>query len=190
MMLFSGAGGAFVIESAAAASLLFPFVFFPATAALFASVRDMVLDTSSRKLVRSFMGYMRENYRKSMIGGIFITAAWLCWAAGYFSFSSVSVIFQFAMLGAGIPLLIVTLYFFVVNAHYDIAVKEIYKKALLLTFGNVRLSLMILGVTFLLFYVSINGFLALLLFFTAAITAFIIFSLFYRFYVSVNTQNV
>lgn len=179
----------YLLETAAFASVLLPFLFFPATAALFSSVRDMVMGTRENKMIFRFFGYLKENYKKSALSGIYFTALWLIWTVGYLNYFESNIIFQFAMLGLGMPLFIASLYYFVINAHYDISIKQTFTKVFLLTFGNIPLSLMMFGVTLLILYVSVNGWLVLLLFFSAAVTAFILFSMFYRFYVSVHAHN-
>src|SRR5699024_10611344 len=54
------------------ALVLAPFLFFPGTAALFASCRDWILDKERKSLVRAFWGHYLENYKQSFIGGIFL----------------------------------------------------------------------------------------------------------------------
>jgi uncharacterized membrane protein YesL len=170
--------------------VLGPLLFFPATAALFASVRDFVMQKESKSLIVRYFKLFAENYRRSAAGGALLTVLWLIWAVDYYYFSGSSVILMFAFLGMVIPLFVFTMNFFVVLAHFDMPVRKLLRKALLLTFGNIKMTAITFAVSFVIFYVSVNGALFLLLFFSVSITAFFIFSLFYRYYARISGEAV
>lgn len=179
-----------VILSICLIAMLAPFFFFPATAAMFCSARDFVLQKETSGLVKSFFSFFLSNYKKSSLGGLLLTTLWLIWAVDYYYFSGSNIILMFAFLGMGIPLFVYTINFFIILAHYDISLKAVLKKSLLLTFGNIKLTMTICILSFIIFYVSVNGFLFLLLFFSGSITAFVVFSSFYKYYVSINGEPV
>ncbi len=188
-MVLTGSASGLEIELFAASALLLPLFFFPATAALFSSVRDMVMEKEPRSMARQFIVHLAKGYRQSVSGGIILTLIWLVWAVDYYYFYGVNVLFQFVFLGLAVPLILVTIYFFILQAHYDVKLKELFKKAFILTFGNIRLSLMIFGASFLIFYVSVNSLVFLLLFFSGSITAFLVFSFFYKYYTKVSAAG-
>ena len=63
-----------------------PLLFFPATTAMFASVRQWVMQGTISPLLKSYWGYYKENYKKSFLGGLILTAAWAVLIADYYYF--------------------------------------------------------------------------------------------------------
>ncbi|WP_147804558.1 YesL family protein [Alkalicoccus halolimnae] len=188
-MVLTGRAGGMEVELFVASSLLLPLFFFPATAALFRSVRDLVMEREPRSVAKQFIMHLAKGYGQSAAGGAVFTFIWLIWVVDYYYFYGVNVLFQFVFLGLAVPLVLMTIYFFILQAHYDVRLKVLFKKAFILTFGNVRLSLMIFGASFLIFYVSVNSLVFLLLFFSGSITAFLVFSFFYKYYTTVSAAG-
>ncbi|UOQ46577.1 DUF624 domain-containing protein [Gracilibacillus caseinilyticus] len=164
--------------------VLTPFIFFPATTALFACVRDWTLDRDQHSIVRSFCRYYTGNYRKSCISGILLTAVWTIWGIDYYYLSSRNVVLLFAFLMFGLILFVYTIHFFSMLAHFEMDLRMLWKNAFLLTFGRPLLTVVISLISFVILYVSMNGLLFLIPFFTGSLIAFLTFSAFYRWYLN------
>ena len=163
-------------------AIIAPFIFFPATTAMFASVRDWVLQKEDRSLIRSYWKYYKENYRRSVVGGIILTLIWVIWGVDYYYFSTVNVILMFAFIIMGVLLFVFTINFFSVLAHYELNIRSLLKTTLIITVGSPILLFTVTIGSGIILYVSFNGLLFLLLFFTGSLISFISFSAFYRLY--------
>jgi uncharacterized membrane protein YesL len=163
-------------------AIIAPFIFFPATTAMFASVRDWVLQREAPSLIKNYLKYYKENYRRSLVGGIILTLIWLIWGVDYYYFSTVNVILMFAFIIMGVFLFVFTINFFSVLAHYELKIRSLLKTTLIITVGSPILLLTVAIGSGIILYVSFNGLLFLLLFFTGSLISFISFSAFYRLY--------
>ncbi|UOQ86828.1 YesL family protein [Gracilibacillus salinarum] len=162
--------------------ILTPFVVFPASTALFACIRDWILDRDQHSIFSSFCRYYVRNYRKSCISGILLTAVWTIWGIDYYYLSSRNVMLLFVFLVFGLILFVYTIHFFSMLAHFEMNLRMLWKNAFLLTLGRPLLTVVISLVSVVILYVSINGLLFLLPFFTGSLIAFLSFSIFYRWY--------
>ena len=166
--------------------VLFPFLFFPATAAMFASARDWVINEENTS-IRKFWSYYRESYKKSILGGLILTAIWIIWGIDYYYFSQESIVLTFFFLGLGVVLFVFTINFFSVLSHYEMSLKHILKNAFMITVGSPMLFFTILISTGILLYMSLTAFEFLLFFFTGSLISYLSFSAFYRFYLKVTS---
>lgn len=182
-------GQAELILFATLTALFAPFIFFPATAALFASARDWIIENEGSSLFLSFVNYYKQNYKKSLLGGFLFTGLWVILIVDVFFLKKISMILAFVFIIFGLILYVFTINFFSVNAHYDLKLRVLLKNALLITVGSPVLLLAVLGSGLVLFYASIKGPLFLLLFFTGSLVAFLSFSAFYRFYLKVTARE-
>jgi uncharacterized membrane protein YesL len=182
-------GQAQMIFFAILAAVFAPFVFFPATAALFASARDWIIEHEGTSLFRSYVSYYKQNYRKSLLGGILLTGLWVILIVDFFFLKDVSMILSFVFIVFGLILYVFTINFFSVNAHYNLKLRVLLKNASLVTVGSPVLLLAVLGSGFILLYASVKGPLFLLLFFTGSLVAFLSFSAFYRLYLKVTARE-
>lgn len=164
--------------------ILLPVLFFPATTAMFASARDWVIQEESTS-IRQYWRYYKENYKKSLRGGLVLTAIWTFWAVDFYYFSKENIIFMGIFLLIGIVLFVFSINFFSIIAHYHMKVVPAMKNALLITFGSPVLFLTILISNSILLYFSLTVFWFLLPFFTGSLIAYLSFSAFYRFYLKV-----
>lgn len=169
--------------------VLAPVIFFPATAALFACARDWLLDQDGGSLVASYLKYFKENFKKCVLGGSILTVLWVILAADYFYLREQSPILGMVFIVFGLILYVYTINFFSVNAHYDLKLRDVMKKAMLITVGSPILLLAVSISGIILLYASINGPLFLFIFFTGALTAFLSFSAFYRLYLNITIKN-
>ncbi|MFS0750748.1 YesL family protein [Oceanobacillus sp. 1P07AA] len=169
--------------------LCFPFCLFPATSAMFALVRDWIIDQEKATILGSFWKYYRENYKKSMQAGVIFTLLWFIWAIDYYYFQQVNTVIMFVFLIMGVILYVFTLLFFTVIVHYDIDLKTLLKKAFILTVGSPVLFFSITIVTGIVLLVSIQTLPIIIPFFTGSLIAFITFSAFYRLFLRVKEEE-
>lgn len=68
--------------------ILLPFIFFPATTAMFAMAREWVFkDRENNTIVKTYWKYYKENYKRSMFNGFLLTIIWGIWSADVYYFS-------------------------------------------------------------------------------------------------------
>ncbi|SHM60015.1 Uncharacterized membrane protein YesL [Gracilibacillus kekensis] len=170
-------------------AILSPFLLFPATAAMFASVRDWIADREQKSIMQAFSRHYRDNYKVSMKVGFLLTPLWTIIIADVVYLQANHTVLLFAFIVFGVVLYVYTLTVMSVMVHYAIAIRAILKKALFLTFGSPVLFLATIGTSFLIIYVSVNGLPFLLLFFTGSMISFITFSLFYRVYQNITKSG-
>ncbi|MBY0098818.1 YesL family protein [Mesobacillus maritimus] len=170
--------------------VLAPFVLFPATAAMFASVRDWIIENEGTSLFLSYVNYYKQNYRKSLLGGFLFTGLWVILIVDFLFIKDTSMILAFVFIIFGLILYVLTINFFSMNAHYDMKLRVLLKNTFLITLGSPVLLLAVLLSGFVLLYASIKGPLFLLLFFSGSLIAFLAFSAFYRFYLKVTARKI
>ncbi|WP_117169947.1 YesL family protein [Paraliobacillus sediminis] len=166
--------------------ILAPFLFFPATTAMFAMVRDWIMEKEQKFLIFSYWKYYRANYKNSLISGLVLTLVWTVLVVDFYFFQQENVILFFTFILFGIVLYVYTLVFFSVLVHYDIKLRAVFKNSLSLTLGSPILFIAVLVTSLIILYVSINGMLFLLVFFTGSLIAFISFAAFYRLYIKLT----
>ncbi|MFH7817886.1 YesL family protein [Neobacillus thermocopriae] len=168
--------------------IFIPILFFPATTAMFASARDWVIKDEYVS-VRRYWSYYKENYLKSLMGGFIFTIAWTIWAVDYYYFSQENIIFMGIFFIIGIVLLVYTVNFFSVMAHYHMKLGSVFKNSLIITIGSPVLFFTVLISNSILIYLSLNTVWFLLPFFAGALMSYLSFSAFYRFYYKVVSSN-
>ncbi|MFZ3576841.1 YesL family protein [Virgibacillus sp. DJP39] len=168
---------------------LMPLLFFPATSAMFASARDWVLSKDSSSITKAYFRYYKENYKKSLLGGMLLTGLWLIWGIDYYYFKDESVLFMFSFLMMGVVLFVYTINFFSIIVHYELKLRSMLKKSLIITIGSPILFLTVAIASGVILYVSVNGPLFLIPFFTGSLISFVSFSAFYRLYIKLTTVH-
>ncbi|MBT2600182.1 MULTISPECIES: DUF624 domain-containing protein [Oceanobacillus] len=169
--------------------LCFPFCLFPATSAMFALVRDWIINQEKASILGTFWGYYKENYKQSMQAGIIFALLWFIWAVDYSYFQQENIVLMFVFLIMGVILYVFTLLFFSVIVHYNLDLKTLLKKAFILTVGSPVLFFSIIIVTGIILLVSIQNLPIIIPFFTGSLIAFITFSAFYRFFLRVKEEG-
>jgi len=171
-------------------AVLAPVFFFPATAAMFASARDWIIENEGTSLFLSYVNYYKQNYRKSLLGGFLFTGLWVILIVDFLFLKDTSMILAFVFIVFGLILYVLTINFFSMNAHYDMKLRVLLKNTFLITLGSPVLLLAVLVSGLVLLYASIKGPLFLLLFFTGSLIAFLAFSAFYRLYLKVTAREI
>ncbi|GIO37180.1 MULTISPECIES: YesL family protein [Paenibacillus] len=119
-----------------AMGILAPFTIFPATAALFTVVRKWVMGETDLGIIKLFFRGYKENYKQSMLGGIFYTALIVIMYFAYFFYMNEMQNLQvigIIMLVLLVLLLLSLFNFFSIMTHLYMSTKEIIKNAVLLS---------------------------------------------------------
>ncbi len=161
-------------------AVLSPFLFFPATSAMFAVARKWVMGETDVPLIKSYWGFYKENYVRSLCGGIFFTLLWIIWGFDFYYFSQVNVFISSLFLAGGLFLILFTLSFFSNTVHTELkfvtSIKNSFFLSLVYPITNI---LMLIGVGVIL-YISLTMFTFLLPFFTGTLIALISFTGYYQ----------
>lgn len=172
-------------------ALLMPFFFFPATTALFATVRSWIIPSvQSEHLIRTYFSYYKQNYVKSLLAGLIFTVVWSILIVDVMFLSTVNDILMYFFIVIGIILFVFTINFFSVTAHYKLSLKESFKNAFLFTIGNPLFFLLTIMSIGLFLYVSFNWVLYLLIFVTWSLIAYVSFLIFYRNFLTLMKKKV
>ena len=177
-----------IVMFGAAVLLFAPLLFFPATIAVFATVRDWLLgrDSSSTKM---YVNNFKANYKESMKMGVPFAAIWLVWYYGYFYLRTGSASLDLLFLIIGLALFVYTVNFLSISVHYRMNRKERLLNAFFVSTGSPLLSLFILGSNGLLIWISVVKLLMLLPLLTGSLSAFLSFSAFYNFTLRVKSKQ-
>jgi uncharacterized membrane protein YesL len=164
--------------------ILLPLLFFPATTAMFASARNLVMKEEGVS-IRQYWRYFKENYTRSLLGGLVLTVVWTIWAVDYYYFSKENIILLGIFLILGIVLFVFTINFFSILSHYHMKLLPAMKNSFLITMGSPLLFFTVLISNSIILYFSLFVFKFLLPFFTGSLIAYLSFSAFYRYYLKV-----
>jgi len=153
-------------------AVLAPFFFFPATTAMFGVVRKWVMKDEV-PIIRSFWKYYKENYKRSLAGGVIISVLWVIVGVDYYYFQTrihlVSYLFLFLM----VWLFVITLYFFANTVHTETKLVQGLKNVFILSIANPIFSFGVAIISMVILYISIIKITFLLPFFTGAVIAFL-----------------
>lgn len=119
-----------------AMGIIAPFTIFPATAALFTVVRKWVMGETDLSIIKLFFKGYKENYKQSMLGGIFYTALIVIMYFAYYFYMNEMQNLQvigIIMLVLLVLLLLSLFNFFSIMTHLYMSTKEIIKNAVLLS---------------------------------------------------------
>ncbi|MFD1176759.1 YesL family protein [Paenibacillus puldeungensis] len=164
---------------------LAPFTIFPATAALFSVARKWVMGEADLSIIKVFFKGYKENYKQSMLGGIFYTLLFVIMAVDYEVYMKQFSNLQFIGMIVLILLILfsISLFnFFSLVAHYQMKVIPLIKNALLFTIIKPFRALSTVLCTVGLGFLTLK-FTWLILFGFGSLTAFVAF---YNFYVAYN----
>ncbi|ANU11813.1 hypothetical protein BBH88_16925 [Planococcus antarcticus DSM 14505] len=169
--------------------IFIPFLFVPTTIAMFATVREWILNTEQPSLTKAYLLHLKNSYKKSVGIGLALTGIWLIWLIDFQFFKSLNEMWGMVFLVFGCILFIYTVNLFSMSAHYQMKNTVLLKNAFFITVGNPVLSFFILASNLALFYVSITQLQFLLPFFTGALSTYLSFLVFYRFTLKVEEKT-
>lgn len=162
-------------------AILMPILFFPATTAMFAVARGWIMkDESNGQLFRSYWRFYRENYKRSVVNGLFLTAVWLVWAVDLYYFSTNNKPLMILFVVLGVLLAVFTINLFSVTVHYHMKWYAALKNTFLVTIGSPMLFITVTLGSGVILYFSFAVFTFLLPFVTGSLIAYLAFSAFYR----------
>lgn len=171
-------------------SVLAPFVLFPATSALFSVVRKWVMGESDLSIIKVYFKGYKENYKQSMIGGIFYTILLLIMIFNYDFYMTKMDNLQ--MVGIIIFVFLIILFvslfnFFSMVAHYHMRTFQLIKNAILLTMFKPFRALSTLICALVLAYLTVRyGW--LILFGLGSLTAFVAYFNFNAAYLKIQDK--
>ncbi|AIQ28947.1 membrane protein [Paenibacillus sp. FSL P4-0081] len=119
--------------------VLAPFTVFPATAALFTVVRKWVMGNTDVSTFRTFFQGYKENYFKSMLGGIIYTLLFVIMYVDVTVYMTQMANFKIVgilMLVLMIILFVSMFNFFSIVVHYQMTFKEVVTNSILLTIAR------------------------------------------------------
>ncbi|USK34249.1 DUF624 domain-containing protein [Bacillus sp. F19] len=157
-----------------------PFILFPATTALFGIVRKWVTTDSNVPLIRSYWRFYKENYIRSMIGGLLIVPLWIILVIDYFYFAKANSPLYYLFLAVGMFMFVITLHFFSNTVHYHLKLFQTLKNSMLLSIGKPVHTVGITAGVGALFYISTGMFPLLFLIGVGSLGALLAFFVFYK----------
>ena len=137
-------------------------------------------DESNGQLFRSYWHFYRENYKRSVVNGLFLTAVWLVWAVDLYYFSTNNKPLMILFVVLGVLLAVFTINLFSVTVHYHMKWYAALKNTFLVTIGSPMLFITVTLGSGVILYFSFAVFTFLLPFVTGSLIAYLAFSAFYR----------
>lgn len=163
---------------------------FPATSALFATIREWVLKREISSITKSYFCFFKENYKQSIRAGAIFTALWLIWSGDmYYARTVQNTAFFVSFLIMGFLLFVWTVNYFSFQANFRERLMNLLKNSFFFTLGKPLASLTIGFVGLSLFYVSFFRLIFLLPFFTFSLQAFVSYQIFHFVLLRVREKN-
>jgi uncharacterized membrane protein YesL len=179
-----------LLVNAITIALLAPFIFFPATSALFGLVRKWSQGELDVKIVRTFFKNYKENYLRSMVGGLVIVPLWLVLIFDFIYFSKLHSPLFYLFIAVGLFMFAFTINFFCNTVHFHLKFFVSLKNAFLLSIGRPIHTIGIALVNIIVFYISINVFTYLIILGMGAIAASLSFFIYYRNLPAATTESI
>ncbi|WP_226667917.1 YesL family protein [Metabacillus litoralis] len=154
-------------------ALLAPFFFFPATTAMYAVARKWILGERDLSIIRTFWGYYRENYKRSIASGALLVPIWIICVLDIYYFFQLNLIVSIILIFMLIFLFIYTTNLFSINVNFSVSFKSALRNALSFTLIKPLNSLVIAMINLFILYLSLTSYTFLLPFFTGSTIAFL-----------------
>lgn len=168
-----------------------PFVVFPATSAMFTTVRKWVMGDVDVPLFKTFFRGYRENYKVSMFGGILYTLMFVIIILDIQFYNSGTPgleLIAYVFMGIAVLLVVSMFNFFSMVVHYHMKTFQLVKNAVLITIGRPFRSLSSAIAAAGIIWLSMR-FTFLLPFFSAVAIAYLAFLNFYQIYLKLKEQQ-
>lgn len=159
-------------------AILAPFIFFPATTAMFGVVRQWVIGEPHIPLIRSFYKYYKENYVRSLLGGLIIVPLFIILIVDYIYFTKTSSPLIFLFLFIGMFVFVFSIHFFSNTVHLKLKFYVALKNSMLLSIGRPVHTIGITAVSALIIYISLKIFTILILLGMGALITYFSFYLY------------
>ncbi|SDJ57622.1 YesL family protein [Salimicrobium halophilum] len=167
--------------------VLLPLIFYPATTALFAMARDWMRDEEHHTLLKTYLVYLKNNYRTSFVAGAIWTLIWSVWVLDFRFFADNSELMATIFSILGILLAVMNLHFFSMVVHYNMTIRERFINSFYMTVGRPGVTVVTaLIVSFIIYIASTLWFVTV--FFAGSLIATTSFYLFYRSYLKIRQE--
>jgi uncharacterized membrane protein YesL len=160
-------------------AVLSPFILYPATTAMFGIVRKWVMHEEV-PIFRFFWKYYKENYKRSLVGGLILTVLWAIVGVDYYYFHSRIYLGSYLFLFLMVWLFIITLFFFAHTVHTETRLGQALKSVFILSIASPLLSFGIAIISMIILYISLMKITFLLPFFSGAVISFLGFFAYYK----------
>lgn len=165
--------------------VLSPFFLFPSTSAMFALARKWVMGDADVPLLKTFFRSYKENYKQSLIGGLFFTVLLAVLYFNYRFYASQEgyiALLSYVFIAFLIMAVLAVFNYFCIVVHLKMKTFQVIKNAILITMGQPFRAILI-GITcFGILYISFTQITWLLPFFTGSLIAVSTFWYFYTGY--------
>ncbi|WP_274363568.1 YesL family protein [Paenibacillus thermotolerans] len=159
-------------------SVLSPFLLFPSTTAMFALARKWVTGDGDVPLLKTFFTGYKENYKQSMLGGLFFVVVIgimyfnLHFYSGQAGFLSV---LTYLFIALFLIVIVAVFNFFCITVHLHMNTWQVIKNSFLLTIGQPIRSILIAATNAAIVYISFTYITFLIPFFMGSLVAFMTF---------------
>ncbi len=163
--------------------IMIPIFLFPATTAMYAVIRKWIIASDDSQIFSKYWRYYKENFIRSLSGGIILTAIWTAWGMNY-KVSAIeigSLAFYFYVV-ITVFLLSITSHFLSDTVHFELKLFTSLKKALLMSISNAHYTISLAGASFAIIYILYQIHPVLSFFLAGSIVAFIYFYGYYQIY--------
>ena len=117
-----------------------PLLVFPATASLFALIRDFIVNEEEDQLMNRYLGYFKGNYFRNFADGLLFNVAMGLLASFYAFISSLSIVLNLLIILVGLLFLILTCNY-LIFASYGYNIGEAIASAVQLIFSDYKIPL-------------------------------------------------
>jgi len=160
-----------------------PFTLFPASAAMFSVARKWIMGDGDIPLFRSYFRYFKENYKSSMIAGLFFVLMLIVILVNLQFYTDMGswlsalrilfLVFVFILLASSVNFLNFV-------SHFEMGTWALIRNSIFFTVGRPLTSIYLLVTNFAILYISIAQFQFLIPFFMGSFMAIVSFWGFYR----------
>ena len=163
--------------------ILVPFIFVPATTAMFAIVRKKIMGNYAGALIQQYWKFYKGNYVRSLLGGLILIPLWVIWGVNFTLANSGigSPFFYFYIIITSI-LLAFTNYFFADGVHFTLNIFASLRKSIFMSIGYFHYTIGLAMVSGITLFISYSLHPVLLVLFSGSVIAYIYFFGYYRIY--------
>lgn len=154
--------------------ILVPFILFPATTGMFGVIRKFMRNEDV-SVIQGFLKHYKDNYKRSIVGGMIFTLLWIILGYVYFSFSDSGTFFMIILAIIGLALFMVTLNFICITVHMEAGLSQSIQNAGIITITGNILSLIVGLISIAALYFSYTKAIYLIPFITGAFITFIVY---------------
>lgn len=168
--------------------VLAPFILFPATAGMFGVFRKFIMGEDIEIGPTFFLNY-RENYRRSVMGGILFTILWALLGYFYLLLGDVAYIFVIISGVIAIGLFMFMLNYISMTVHMETGFVQALRNAFLFTISGNILTVGIGLISGIILYINFNLVPTLIPFLSGSLIAYMAFWMFYKLIIGVQSLH-